>query len=142
MADLQDAENAEEKARKIFADRYLEFTGDKNVMGKAKDVSGKVQLTGNKTKFDNDDGVSYRSDLTYHDLAFASPDETAGKKNANSKDPKAQAQAVRDLLPFVSPHGGLSEAGGSSNLERTMYSKFDELSKKDQDEKEERKKNN
>jgi hypothetical protein len=131
FGDLKDADKAEELARKTFAEKYLEFTGDKNVMGKAMSVDGKVQLTGNKTRFDQDDGVSYKSDLTYHDLAYTSEDENNNQKNKNNPDPNAKNK-FRRLQPFVSPHGGLSESGGSSALEREMYQQFDKLSQQDE----------
>jgi hypothetical protein len=124
-ADLMDAEKAEEIAKKAFAEKYLEFTSDKNVMGKASSVDGKVQLTGNKTRFDGDDGVSYKSDLTYHDFAYTTEDE--GNKQGNQ--PNQPSKTTRTLQPFVSGHGGLSESGGSSILERIMYQEFDKYSK-------------
>ena len=131
-ADLMDADEAEELAKKTFAKKYLEFTGDKNVMGKSLSVDGKAQLSGNKNRFDGDDGVSYQSDLTYHDLTFSSDDEAQKSKNrTGSTAPKT---SPRKLQPFVSPHGGLSEAGGSSILERTMYQQFDKFSKQEEKE--------
>lgn len=129
-SDLIDAEKAEELARKTFAEKYLEFTSDKNVMGKATSVDGKVQQTGSKNRFDNDDGVSYKSDLTYHDFAFTTPDDVNNKQNQNNNDPKGK-KSPRDLQPFVSPHGGISEGGGSSILERTMYQEFDKYKKQE-----------
>ncbi|MFM8313504.1 MAG: hypothetical protein ACKOA8_04400, partial [Deltaproteobacteria bacterium] len=136
-ADLSDAEKAEEQARKHFAERYLEFTQDKNVMGKAMSVDGKVQSGPSKSRFDTDDGVSYKSDLTYHDFAFFTEDEGNNKKAQGNSENKSQdpknKNTFRLLQPFVSPHGGLSEAGGSSILERTMYEQFDKLSKQDQE---------
>lgn len=124
-ADLMDAEQAEELARKSFAEKFLEFTGDKNVMGKAMSVDGKVQQTGTKNRFNNDDGVSYKSDLTYHDLAFTSPDDEGNSQDPNKKTPP------RDLQPFVAGHGKISEGGGSSLLERTMYQEFDKFKKQE-----------
>lgn len=134
--DLMDADKAEALARKTFADKYLDFTGDKNVMGKAMSVDGKVQQTGNKTRFDNDDGVSYKSDLTYHDLVFPTEDEADKQKNQGGQNNQNgnSSKPTRQIQPFVSPHGGLSEAGGSSILERTMYQEFDKLTKQDEKE--------
>ena len=136
LGDLMDAEKAEELARKTFTERYLEFTGDKNVMGKAQSVDGKVQLSGNKSRFNGDDGVSFKSDLTYHDLAYTSDDEA----NNNPQGAKDKQKSARRLQPFVSPHGGLSESGGSSILERTMYQEFDKYSKQEEKEKPDSKK--
>lgn len=139
-ADLIQAEKATEDARKAFAESYLEFTQDKNVMGKSTAVDGKVQLSGNKSRFDGDDGVSYKSDLTYHDFAFTTDDEG---NNNQPQQPNGQKKSARRLQPFVSAHGGLSESGGSSILERTMYQEFDKYSKQEEkqkpDEKEEEK---
>jgi len=129
-ADLMDAEKAEELARKTFAEKYLDFTGDKNVMGKATSVDGKVQQSGAKNRFDNDDGVSYKSDLTYHDFAFTAPDDANNQQNKSTQDPKAK-KSNRDLQEFVSGHGGISEGGGSSILERTMYQEFDKYKKQE-----------
>jgi hypothetical protein len=134
--DLMDADKAEALARKTFADKYLEFTGDKNVMGKAMSVDGKVQQTGSKSRFDNDDGVSYKSDLTYHDFVFPTDDEADKQKNQGGQNNQKgnSSKPTRIIQPFVSPHGGLSEAGGSSILERTMYQEFDKFSKQDEKE--------
>ena len=131
-ADLMDADEAEELAKKTFAEKYLEFTGDKNLMGKSLSVDGKAQLSGNKSRFDGDDGVSYRSDLTYHDLTFSSDDEA--QKTEKGTGSTASKTSPRRLQPFVSPHGGLSDAGGSSILERTMYQQFDKFSKQEEKE--------
>jgi hypothetical protein len=131
--DLMDADKAEALARKAFSDKYLEFTGDKNVMGKAMSVDGKVQQTGSKSRFDNDDGISYKSDLTYHDLVFPTEDEANNQKNKDNKTGNSNG-SNRYIQPFVSPHGGLSEAGGSSILERTMYQEFDKFSKQEEKE--------
>lgn len=130
-ADLMDAEKAEELARKSFAEKYLEFTGDKNVMGKATTVDGKVQQTGAKNRFNTDDGVSYKSDLTYHDFAFTAPDDTNNQQSQNNQNSKAN-KSPRDLQPYVSGHGGIAEGGGSSILERTMYQEFDKFKKQEE----------
>jgi hypothetical protein len=124
FAELVDGKAEEKAAEKALSQRFLEFTGDKNVMGKSKSVEGKVIMQGQKTRFDKDDGVSYKSDLTYHDFAFKTPDEAAAKK-----DPKDPNASQRMLFPFISPHGGESEAGGSSQLERTVYEEHEKLSK-------------
>jgi len=126
-ADLMDAEKAEEIAKKAFAEKYLDFTGDKNVMGKITSVDGKVKLTGNKTRFNGDDGVSYKSDLTYHDFSFTTDDQANNQQQGNQAK-----KTPRSLQPFVSEHGGISEGGGSSILERTVYQEFDKFSKQEE----------
>lgn len=118
-AELFNSDKVKEQAKQNIMQRFLEFTGDKNVMGKAKSADGQVKLGGNKSRFDNDDGLSYKSDLTYHDFSFKSDDESA-QKQADPNDPNSKAQN-RKLPAFISPHGGLSEGGGSSQLERTVY---------------------
>lgn len=128
---LNDAEAEAAKARKNYTERFIKFTQDKNVMGKAKNPQGKVIQGGQKTKFNADDGLSYQSDLTYHDFSYNTPDSEAQKANPN--DPNAQS---RTLYGFISSHGGIAEGGGSSLLERVAYEKHTEYSKKDEDPKE------
>jgi hypothetical protein len=128
---LNDAEAEAAKARKNYTERFIKFTQDKNVMGKAKNPQGKVVQGGQKTKFNADDGLSYQSDLTYHDFSYNTPDSEAQKANPN--DPNAQS---RTLYGFISSHGGIAEGGGSSLLERVAYEKHTEYSKKDEDPKE------
>ncbi len=122
FADLADAEKAEQQARKEFDKRYKDFTLDRNVMGKARDTSGKIYLEGTKVQFDKDDAVSYKSYLTYHDFSFRGPDDAYNNKNKNSPpDPKKPNS--RELTPFVSPHG--AQDGDSSELEKEMYKLHD-----------------
>ena len=123
-----DAETEAEKARKNYIERFIKFTQDQNVSGKAKDPNGKVVQNNQKSRFNKDDGNSFESLLTYHDAAYDSDDEEAKKQNPN--DPKAQN---RTLAPFVSSHGGIAAGGGSSQLERTVYEKHTEYSKQDED---------
>lgn len=138
FADLADADQAEDKARAAFVEHFVTFLQDKNVMGKVTTPDGKPANPGpNKNRFDQDDGISYRSDLTYHDFSFKTQDEQFAKKNEaaaksgkNSDGPKARA-----LPAFVSEHGGISEGGGSSLLERTVYGLHERFFKEEQDEK-------
>jgi len=117
-----------EKARKTYIERFIKFTQDQNVAGKAKDPFGKTVQGGEKTRFNQDDGNSFQGALTYHDASYDTKDEEAAKNNPN--DPKAQFSRLR---PFVSSHGGVSKEGGSSELERAVYEKHLEYSKKDED---------
>jgi len=132
-SEIQDVDALAEKARKAYIDRFIKFTQDKNVMGKAKDPSVKV-IQGSKRRFNLDDGLSYESDLTFHDFSYNTADGQA-KKN-NPKDPKAQ---TRTLYGFISAHGGISEGGGSSLLERVTYEKHTQYSKQDEDPKQQQK---
>lgn len=122
------ADEDADKARKAYVERFIRFTQDENVAGRAKDPFGKVVTGGAKSRFNKDDGNSYQGALTYHDVAYSTKDEEAAKQNPN--DPKAQN---RFLSPFVSSHGGVSKEGGSSELERAVYEKHVEYSKKDED---------
>lgn len=123
-----DAEKEAEKARKNYIERFIKFTQDQNVSGKAKDPNGKVVQNNQKSRFNKDDGNSFESLLTYHDAAYSTADEEAKKQNPN--DPKAQS---RRLYAFISSHGGIAAGGGSSQLERTVYEKHTEYSKQDED---------
>ncbi len=120
-----DPSQAEDKARNAFLDRFTKFTQDKNVMGKPKTATGQAAKGGRKTRFNQDDGLAYQSDLTYHDLAF----NTIEQGNKNDKNAK-----VSRLFAFVSPHGGISAAGGSSLLERTAYQFHKQFTKEDTEE--------
>ena len=118
-----DTEKEAEKLRKNYVDRFIKFTQDRNVSGKAKDLSGNLASGGEKSRFNKDDGNSFESDLTYHDASFFTDDPSA----QNSKnDPNAPPSRIH---PFVSGHGGISAGGGSSQLERTAYEKHKEFSK-------------
>ncbi|NBX77555.1 MAG: hypothetical protein EBQ92_13470 [Proteobacteria bacterium] len=123
-----ETEKENNRARKNYVERFIKFTQDQNVSGKAKDPNGKVVQGGQKTQFNRDDGNSFQSALTYHDASYATPDEQAKQQNPN--DPKAQN---RQLYPFISSHGGISAGGGSSQLERAVYEKHTEYSKQDED---------
>lgn len=134
QADLSDGEKAAELARKEFDKRYKEFTLDRNVMGKAKDTSGKVVLEGSKVQFDKDDGVSYKSYLTYHDFSYNSEDEAFKKKQGQQPPPQPgqpPQKTTRTLVPFVSSHG--AEEGDSSQLEKAMYKLHDKYSEEKED---------
>jgi len=122
------SEQENNRSLKSYIDRFIKFTQDQNVAGKSKDPTGKVVQGGQKTQFNRDDGNSFQSALTYHDASYKTPDEQAKQQNPN--DPKAQN---RILHPFISSHGGISAGGGSSQLERAVYEKHTEYSKKDED---------
>ncbi len=133
-ADLADGEKAAEQARKEFDKRYKEFTLDRNVMGKAKDTNGKVVLEGSKVQFDKDDGVSYKSYLTYHDFSYNSEDEAFKQKQGNQPPPQPgqpPQKNTRTLVPFVSSHG--AQEGDSSQLEKAMYKLHDKYSEEKED---------
>lgn len=124
-ADLREVEEAQNKAQNAFIDHFLNFTKDKNVMGKAKTPEGKVVNEGKKRRFDRDGGgvLPFQSDLTYHDYSF------------NRTDPNDQGKKEEErsrLFAFVSHHGGISAAGGSSLLERTAYQLHKQFSKEDE----------
>ena len=123
-----DTDKENNKARKNYVERFIKFTQDQNVSGKAKDPNGKVAQGGQKTQFNRDDGNSFQSALTYHDASYETPDEQAKQQNPN--DPKAQN---RELPAFVSSHGGISAGGGSSQLERAVYEQHTKYSKQDED---------
>lgn len=124
-ADLKEVEQAQQKAQNAFIDHFLNFSKDKNVMGKAKTPDGKTQLDGKKKRFDRDGGgvLPFQSDLTYHDYSYnrTDPNDSGKKEEERSR-----------LFAFVSHHGGVSAAGGSSLLERTTYELHKSLSKEDE----------
>jgi len=124
-ADLRDVEEAQAKASNAFIDHFLNFTKDKNVMGKAKTPEGKVVNEGKKKRFDRDGGgvLPFQSDLTYHDYSYNRTDPN----DANKKEEDRSR-----LFSFVSHHGGISAAGGSSLLERTAYQLHKQFSKEDE----------
>ncbi len=125
LADLKDVEQAQQKIQNAFIDHFLNFSKDKNVMGKAKTPEGKVVSEGKKRKFDRDGGgvLPFQSDLTYHDYSYNRTDPN----DANKKEEDRSR-----LFAFVSHHGGVSAAGGSSLLERTAYELHKKLSKEDE----------
>lgn len=138
FADLAEADRAEDKARSSFVEHFVSFLQDKNVMGKVNTPDGKKADPGpNKNRFDQDDGVSYRSDLTYHDFSYNTQDEQFAKKNEAAAKIGAQNKGpnTRQLPAFVSEHGGISAGGGSSLLERTVYGLHERFFKEEQDEK-------
>lgn len=125
-----DMDAAETKARTEFMDRFTKFTGDKNVVGKArKAADGKRTGSEKKNKYNKDDGLPYENDLTYHDLAF----NTVETEKADGNDPNKKK--VSRLFSFVSPHGGISAAGGSSQLERTAYGLHKKFTKEEEENK-------
>ncbi len=130
QAEAVDVDAAEAKARGEFMDHFAKFTEDKNIVGKPLKADGTRAPGQKKTKFDQDDGLPYQSDLTYHDLAF----NTTETEKANSND-KNQNEKTSKLFAFVSPHGGISAAGGSSQLERAAYSLSKKFTKQEEENK-------
>ncbi len=124
-ADLKDVEEAQQKIQNTFIDHFINFTKDKNVMGKAKSPDGKTAQGGKKTKFDQDGGgvLPYQSDITYHDYSYnrTDPNDASKKEEERSR-----------LFSFVSHHGGVSGAQGSSLLERTAYEQHKKFSKENE----------
>ena len=127
-AELEAAEQAESKARNAYIDRFIKFTQDKNVMGKSSSPDGKAAKGGRKTRFDRDGGglLPFQSDLTYHELTFFTLEEEKGP------DPNKPGK-VSILREFVSDHGKLTGAGGSSVLERTVYGLHKQFTKEEED---------
>ncbi len=122
-ADPQDADKAEEKARSSFIDQFSKFMQDKNVQGRAKRPDGKVVGGGKKTRFNQDDGLAFQSDLTYHDFSYNTLEQGEEKVDSSQKQgaQKAEKPPEKRLFAHVSGHGGISAAGGSSVLERAAY---------------------
>lgn len=121
----EEADTSEERARASFVDQFGKFMQDKNVQGRPKDATGKVVTGGKKTRFNGDDGLAFQSDLTYHDNAFnffmqEQQQPQQGQGQQNQQQPKEKR-----IHAFVSPHGAIGAAGGSSLLERTVY-QFDQ----------------
>lgn len=116
-----DGAQAAESARKEYIDRFIKFTQDRNVSGRAKDPQGKTIQGGEKSRFNRDDGNSFQSDLTYHDASYTTFEEDPNSKNKSGTPTRVE------INPFVSAHGGISAGDGSSLLERTVYEKHKEL---------------
>lgn len=123
------AERAEETARNAFLQRFTAFSQAKNVIGKPKDATGKFKPGGKKQTFNRDDGAPFQSDLTYHDLSF---DTIETEQNPNGGDGK-NAKTSR-LFAFISSHGAISGAAGSSELERQAYRLHKQFTKQDSEE--------
>lgn len=131
-AKLEDIEAAQSKARNTFIQRFGEFTGDKNVMGRAKTPDGGQAKAGGKPRFNSDDQGPFQSDLTYHDFMYETPDEAFNKANTANASTGGVTKA-RLLFAGVSDHGAISGAGGSSILERTVYGLHDKFAKQEDD---------
>jgi len=116
-------DKAEDQARNAYIEQFTKFTEDKNVMGLSTTPDGKKAGGGKKNRLNQDDKNPFQSDLTYHDNSFNVPEQIGQDKNAKS----------RTLFAFVSDHGKISGAGGSSLLERTVYGLHDQFSKQDED---------
>lgn len=126
-----DAQKAEAAARTAYIQRFYQFTQNKNVMGKASTPDGKQTGGGRKVRFDQDDGVAYESELTYHDLSFNIDEEVPGTGGGVDANGRPKPPETRKLFAFVSPHGKLTSAGGSSLLERTVYQFHEKYSQQD-----------
>lgn len=127
----ENIDQAEDLARNSYIERFTKFLQDKNVMGKVTTPDGKAVNGGRKNRFNRDDGAPFQSDLTYHDNTFNTPEQIAAEGDNNDKNNKNTKQ--RTLFAFVSEHGKISGAGGSSILERTVYGLHDKFSKEDED---------
>lgn len=127
FAELADIEAELAKSQQSFIQRFQEFTEDKNVMGKAKSPDGTERVVSPKDRFDADGGgfMPFKSDLTYHDHAYNITDP-------NSKE-EDEGKSER-LFAFVSDHGAITGAAGSSQLERKAYELHKQFSKEDEDE--------
>ncbi len=130
-ADPQDAEKAEEKARNSFIDQFSKFMQDKNVQGKVRRPDGKVVGGGKKTRFNQDDGLAFQSDLTYHDFSYNTIEQGEEKADAG----KGEKPPEKRLFAHVSGHGGVSAAGGSSVLERAAYALDKKFAEQDEQKK-------
>lgn len=129
LAETASAEKAEETARNSFLQHFTTFAQTKNVIGKPKDATGKVKPGGKKKDFNRDDGAPFQSDLTYHDLSFNTIET---EQDPNDKDGK-NSKTSR-LFAFVSSHGAISGAAGSSELERKAYQLHKQFTKQDSEE--------
>ncbi len=131
----EEADASEERARASFVDQFQKFTRDKNNQGRAKRPDGKVVGGGPKSRFNQDDGLPFQSDLTYHDFSFnsetkAGPAAQPGGQNGQQKPPE-----TKRLFAFVSGHGAESGALGSSTLERKAFELDQKLTKADEQKK-------
>ena len=132
LADLEDVEKATQTARTNYVDRFGAFTQDKNFLGKPSDPSGKeIPAGGAKSRLDSDDGNPFRSDLTYHDFAYDVKDEVFDKEQEELRKAGKGGGKTRTLFAGVSPHGAISGAGGSSELERAVYQEHEKFYKED-----------
>jgi hypothetical protein len=129
----EEAERSEERARNSFIDQFAKFTADKNVQGKTKNALGKVVPGKTKTRFNKDDGLPFESDLTYHDFSYNTlvPDPEKPAAAAPGAPTPAKPKDIQ-LFAHISDHGGISAAGGSSLLERTVFGLDKKLTKEDE----------
>ncbi len=129
----EEADRSEERARNSFIDQFAKFTADKNVQGKTKNALGKAVPGKNKTRFNKDDGLPFESDLTYHDFSYNTlvPDPEKPAAPAAGAPAPAKPKDIQ-LFAHISDHGGISAAGGSSLLERTVFGLDKALTKADE----------
>lgn len=130
----EDADRTESTFRQYWVDRFTQFTQDQNVAGKGARPDGTAAVAGKKRKFNNDDGVQYEGYLTYHDFSFNTIEKAPQKNNTggNSSGGTPVDQQTRTLYGFVSKHGAISAAGGSSLLERTVYEQHEKYLKEEE----------
>jgi len=100
-------------------------------MGKTKTPDGKTMMGGKKTRFNKDDSGPFQSDLTYHDFAF----NTVENSNEGQGQQDQQNKKRRTLFAFVSSHGGVTAEGGSSRLERTVFQYHQQYAKEEEKDK-------
>lgn len=128
-AEMVDVDKAEQEAREKYRQRFEVFLQDRNVFGKAKLPDGKKLDSGSsKSRLNKDDKNLFQSDLTYHDYSFDTDEDTKEKDSSGDSE-------TRRLYAFISEHGKVSSAGGSSELERTVYKFHEKYSKEEKDKK-------
>jgi hypothetical protein len=129
-AENKNADDLEAKARQASIERFKDFMQDKNIQTNAqgpdgKKIQGKAKLNANP-----DDKNPFESDLTYHDRPITK--FKLVKDPSKPNDP--EATKLEEEKAFVSPHGNISAAGGSSTLERKsaeVDKQFEEQDKKE-----------
>lgn len=110
LAKIEDILDYEKKAQESAFKQFTEFTKDKNLQGKAQKPDGTdVSAPPDKQAFDRDKKTNFQSDLTYHLKTFPTPLQSAA------------GQPPERIPHFVSSHGNIEAAGGSSFLERLVW---------------------
>lgn len=98
-------------ARASFLEHLTRVSADPNVMMHSFRIDGK-RMGSRTTRWNRDDGITYKSELTYHDRAFSTSEKTTG--------PDGQIR-FENRYGFVSSHGRGDSATGASLLERTAF---------------------
>ncbi len=133
----QDADRSESTFRQYWADRFTTFSQEQNVPGFGARPDGTPAIGGKKNRANKDDGFQYEGYLTYHDMAFDTFEEVSNqgspKTNAARGSNGLDDKETRTLYGFISPHGGLSAAGGSSLLERIVYQQHEKFMKEQEE---------